>query len=251
MGRAAWVSPESFPTLGADEVHVWQSRLSEQAARLAALRPLLNAQERQRASRFRADRDRDDYTVARGLLRMLIGRYENVDPRDVAFEYAEQGKPALARVRSGLEFNVSHSRDLALFAFARARRVGVDVEALKRGVDHEDIARRFFTPAESSALRSLPPARRPRAFFDFWVRKEAALKAWGTGFSLALDRFEVLPAGRATHRLECPHEIADLPRDWTIRPLHPASGYRAALVVEGGACALRRLRCALAAVEAG
>ncbi|MGE5095046.1 MAG: 4'-phosphopantetheinyl transferase family protein [Betaproteobacteria bacterium] len=245
MAFAGWETPETFPVLGRDEVHVWRSRTGEHAARLPALRLLLSRDESERAARFRARRDGDEYTITRALLRLLIGGYEGIPARAVRLDYTGEGKPVLA-ARDGaspLQFNVSHSGGLALFAFARARRVGVDVEALNRRVDHDDIAQRFFTPAESSALCALPPVRRSSAFFDCWVRKEAALKAWGTGFSLALDRFEVLNAGARMRALECPNELPDLPRRWTIRSLRPGAGYRAALVVEGGGCAVRRLRC--------
>ncbi|HET9651750.1 MAG TPA: hypothetical protein VFP36_06150, partial [Usitatibacter sp.] len=162
MGRAAWVTPGRFPALAPDEVHVWQSRTSEHAVHVDELRSLLSPEETARAARFRAQRDADEYTIARATLRLLIGGYDGVAPWGVVLDYTEQGKPVLASRASGLEFNVSHSRGLALFAFARSRRVGVDVEALERQVDHDDIAQRFFTAAESSALRALPAARRPR-----------------------------------------------------------------------------------------
>lgn len=243
MDAGAWECPRGFPALRFDEVHVWRASLSGQLAGIDRLDALLDAQERGRAARFRAPRARDRFIVARALLRELLGRYASIAPERVAFAYGERGKPALASCgATPLEFNVSHSGDVALFAFARGRRVGVDVEALAAGVAHEDIPERFFTAREAALLRALPRERQPEAFFDCWVRKEAALKAWGTGLALALDAFEVLPASE-TAELECPREAAGLPRRWWMRALDAGAGYRAAVVVEGPACALRRLAC--------
>jgi 4'-phosphopantetheinyl transferase len=241
MGASAWECPRSFPALGRDEVHVWRSSMVEHGVVLARLRPLLSPEEARQAERFRFERDRDRFTIGRAILRLLVGRYQALAAGAVTFSHGPQGKPFLPACGPPLEFNVSHSDDLALFAFARGRRVGVDIEAVRPAVAREDIPERFFTAEEAAFLRALPPERQPEAFFDCWVRKEAAIKAWGVGLSLALDRFTVGTGECDCAELECPREAGDSPSRWSMRALDAGSGYRAALVFEGRDCSLRRL----------
>jgi 4'-phosphopantetheinyl transferase len=93
------------------------------------------------------------------------------------------GKPALARSRANLHlsFNVSHCEDVALYAFAYGREVGVDVEAIRLIRDADAIATRFFSSRENDTYRALAPCDKPIGFFNCWTRKEAFIKALGDG----------------------------------------------------------------------
>lgn len=130
---------------------------------------------------------------------------------------------------------MSHSCDVALIAVARDREVGVDVERLRDGVDLEGIARRFFSPTEVSALLALPQHHRQEAFFSCWTRKEAYIKARGSGLSMPLDGFDVslapdAPAALLTTR----PDPMDATR-WSLYSFDPALAYLAALAVERAA----------------
>jgi 4'-phosphopantetheinyl transferase len=100
-----------------------------------------------------------------------------------------------------LNFNLSHSAGLALYAFARDQEVGVDVERVRFDIEHEQIAERFFSPYERSVLRSLPAEEKAETFFACWTRKEAFIKAHGEGLSLPLDQFDVSLASGEPARL--------------------------------------------------
>jgi len=150
----------------------------------------LSSDERARGARFVFEAHRRRFTAARCLLRELLGELLETAPAELRFEYGVAGKPALAWPKAELRFNVSHSGDQAVFAFARDVEIGVDIEEA-RGVDHAAIAQRFFSPAECEALRSLPAERRSRGFFEIWTRKEAFVKARGGGLTIALDSFDV------------------------------------------------------------
>ena len=126
--------------------------------------------------------------MARGTLRALLGRFLDADPRSLSFAYGPHGKPALEGVP--LAFNLSHSADLALIALAREGELGVDVEAIRERVNIEEVAT-TFAPPETAALLAVPEEARRDAFFAAWTRKEAYIKAIGTGFSLAPHRFVV------------------------------------------------------------
>jgi 4'-phosphopantetheinyl transferase len=230
-----WASPPHPLVLEADAVHVWAAPLDPPAAAVGRNAALLAPDERTRAERFRFDRDRRRFTVARGVLRTLLGRYLATDPRAVAFRYESHGKPVLADAFAahGIRFNVSHSGEMALFAFARGRELGVDVEEVRRMEDGLDIAERFFSQAEVAAFRALPDEIRDDAFFNCWTRKEAYIKAVGEGLSFPLHVFDVSLAPGEPARLLASRDPQQAER-WSLRGLpDPAPGYRAALVVEG------------------
>jgi 4'-phosphopantetheinyl transferase len=104
-----------------------------------------------------------------------------------------RGKPALSRrfANSDLRFNVSHSEDVAVYAFSRGREIGVDVEAVRELRDADDIAVRFFSRRENEAYLALDPRDRLLGFFNCWTRKEAFIKALGDGLYYPLDCFDV------------------------------------------------------------
>jgi 4'-phosphopantetheinyl transferase len=200
------------------------------------LAAFLSDDETERAARFKFDRDRRLYTAAHAALRSLLSVYLSVEAGDIRFFSADNGKPALAppHAASGLEFNLSHSSELALVAVARGKVLGVDVEYSKRNFDFEEIARRFFTGREVAALLELPQPLQRAAFFKCWTSKEAFLKAKGTGLSGKLDEVEItLPAA---HRVQVNASVPG----WSLSELSPGLEYEGALVVEGPP---RKIRC--------
>lgn len=230
-----WGAPPPAPELADGVVHVWAAPLDPPADTVRRRAALLAPDERARADRFRFDRDRRRFTVARGVLRSLLGRYLGTDPRSVAFRYESHGKPVLgdAFAAHGIRFNVSHSGEMALYAFARGRELGVDVEEVRRMEDGLDIAERFFSEAEVAAFRALPEEIRDDAFFNCWTRKEAYIKAVGEGLSFPLHVFDVSLAPGEPARLLASRDPQQAER-WSLRGLpDPAPGYRAAIVVEG------------------
>ena len=196
---------------------------------------MLTVDERQRAERYIFERDRTHFVVARGLLRVLLGRYLRQEPQYLRFTYGPHGKPALATDTGGgaLGFNVSHSHGLALYAVTRGREVGVDVERIRPEVAQEKIAERFFSPREVTVLRALPTPLQAAAFFACWTRKEAYIKAKGEGLALPLDQFDVSLApgepAALSHTAWDPQEAAC----WALQDLAPAPGYRAAVAGAG------------------
>jgi 4'-phosphopantetheinyl transferase len=177
--------------------------------------------------------------VARGALRAILARYLATSPSELRFDYGRHGKPALdaARNAGDLRFNLAHSGGVALYGVTRGRDLGVDVE-WHRSRDEDGLAERFFSRRETAALRALPPASRPAAFYACWSRKEAYIKATGLGLTAALDRFSValgpdeVPA--LLHVEDDPQEAGR----WALVNLDVDEGYAAALCVEGPAGAV-------------
>ena len=213
------------------DVVVTRPVLGREVARAAAA--LLSDAERQRASRFLFDRDRDRFIVGRARLRQLLAARLGTRPESVELVYGAHGKPALARrfADSDLRFNVSHCDDVTLYAFSCGREIGVDVEAVRVIGDADGIAARFFSLRENQAYCALEPRDRPLGFFQCWTRKEAFIKALGDGLSYALDRFDVsLGPGEPAEILR----VETTPGDccgWRMESLSPAPGFVAAVVI--------------------
>lgn len=216
------------------EVPLWVVDLDCSPERPSALLECLSSDERARAGRFRFDRDRRRYVVARAALRRVLGNVVGVPASQIAFEYGPYGKPALASPAGArVEFNVSHCEGLALIAVAAGRRVGVDLERVAAGASRQPIAERFFSPTEIAALRALPVASQDEAFFACWTRKEAYIKARGEGLSIPLDAFSVsLGPGEPAALLDGPGGRDGI-QTWSLTSLTPAPGFIAAVAVEG------------------
>jgi 4'-phosphopantetheinyl transferase len=227
-------------TIGARDVHIWHARLDWAAADIRRVESWLSADERQRAHRFRFDRDRNRFIVRRAVLRALLGEHLGIAASSVAFVYGAHGKPAVAAPfdRRRLSFSASHSQDLAAVGVALDRPLGVDVEWMKPLVDLEAIARRFFAEREVIALKRVAPEERVQAFFNCWTRKEAFVKASGEGLTRPLDSFEVSLAPDEPARLLYSADAHERSQ-WTLQTFAPAPGYVGAIAAAGHDWALR------------
>lgn len=223
--------------LNDDEIDVWLAPLDAEDADEAER--VLSADERERAARFRFASDRQHFVAARARLRIILGKYLQIEPRRIAFDYNKYGKPALgAEAQSNIKFNVSHSGDLALFAFARGREIGVDIERVNADFADEAMARECLTRREIERFRALFGIERERFFFDCWTRKEALVKACGEGLSLAANRIETNAFAESPAVLGA-RAAESAPTFWSVQPLPQISGYAAALAVEGARLRLR------------
>jgi 4'-phosphopantetheinyl transferase len=220
----SWRSPTTFPTLQTNQVHVWRASLKRNARELAELLNLLNFQEKERAAKFISEQAKNNFIVARRILRSLLAKYLHVKPQDLVFQQGQHGKLYLES--SILQFNISHSHDLALFIFALHQPVGIDVEFIRDDFDFIPIAQRFFSKKETADLLALPPDQQLHAFFNCWSRKEAFIKAIGKGIFFALDEFSVEVSNKQKGRLQL--QITDQEfnaKDWSLEALNPVDGY--------------------------
>ena len=230
-----WLAPPETLALGNDEVHVWRATLDQTPSQIQSFRHNLAADELARAERFHFEKDREHFIVARGVLRAILGRYLNRAPEGLSFCYSVHGKPALAGESGGdaIRFNVSHSHGIALYAVTRGREVGVDLERIRSNLAVAEIAERFFSRREAAMLRTLSTEAQCEAFFRFWTRKEACLKARGEGLSSPLDQIDVLPAPGKPDAVPGAQPDSSEASRWSLQELVPAPGYVAALAVEG------------------
>ena len=185
-----------FPTdpLSLHRVQVWVVFLPHVRNCLGALHGLLSPEESRRAARLVFEQDQERFILTHGILRILLGQYLNQEPASLGFRYGAHGKPGLNAAESSPEslcFNLSHSGDYCLCAFALSRQVGVDIEMVRSNVECLQLAERFFARREYEDLRKAAEEVRRALFYRYWTCKEAYLKARGLGLSSGLDRIEV------------------------------------------------------------
>ncbi len=237
MSAAMYPIARSQFQLACDEVHSWCARLDVPAETAARLYETLGPDERARCARFRFERDRQRFIVARGVLRELLALYFQTDPDRVSFVYSAFGKPDLGpEFGDRLKFNLSHSAELALIAVAVDSDVGVDLEYVRTEVECDEIARSFFSAAEADQITALPSDLRAEAFFGCWTKKEAYLKSRGESLATALNTLAVpLTTGSADHSSDVcvATNGGDAAKHWSLFTLRPAPGYIGALAVEG------------------
>ena len=216
-------------------MQLWRADLDVLAPHEPRWQQILSADEQKRAARFHFAKDRQHFSAARAILRMILGSYLDVDPAKVDFLYSQKEKPYLAvrHAEKGITFNVSHSGGIALYAFARRMEIGLDVECISREVEVESIARRFFSQCEQQQLLKLPASERVEAFFRCWTRKEAYIKATGDGLSLPLSQFDVsLQPDDKDALMATRPESAEAKR-WLLCEVPAGAGYVAALCARG------------------
>jgi 4'-phosphopantetheinyl transferase len=223
-----WSDAPTEPRLGDGDVHIWRAFLDREHAAPDFWERVLTAQERERASRFVFARDRKHFIAGRGILRAILGLYLRTPAATIELAYGPEGKPTLGGNADPLRFNLSHSQGLAVYAFSRTREIGIDLEAIRSGVTGQEIAEHYFSAKELAELRSLPREQQDEGFFLCWTRKEAYIKARGSGLAIPLDSFDVsLTPGMPVEL------VADDSARWTLRSFLPAEGYAGAVVAEG------------------
>jgi 4'-phosphopantetheinyl transferase len=232
----SWLLASCAPALSALDVHLWRAALDLEPADLEGFEKTLTPEERARAARFHFPKDRKRFVARRGLLREILACYLGREPGKLQLRCRPGGKPFLLGDFGAheLHFNLAHSAGLALYAIARHREVGVDLERIQPHLADQQVAERFFSRQESLALRTQPAGLRVQAFFNCWTRKEAYLKARGEGLLAPLDSFDVSLS---------PDQPATLlsvdDGRWSLYALTPAPGFAAAVVLEGSNCNLR------------
>ena len=235
-----WSEPPESLSLATGEVHVWRVELEQPDHLLEKFRETLEEHELHRADRFHFEKHRRHFVAGRGALRQLLAQYLDTKPEAFRLSYGAYGKPLLdgEHKDSRLRFNMSHSHEVALFAFAEDRELGVDVEHIRADFASEDIARRFFSRREVETFNTLPQHDQVAAFFRCWTRKEAFIKVIGLGLSQPLDQFDVtLVAEQPAALLWVSGDDASR---WSLYDLEVGGDYAGALAVEGQ---VSRIRC--------
>ena len=226
--------PDDPECLAQKEIHLWMIDLDQSACDPETL----SQDEEARAARFVRPQDRRRFRVAHSSVRGILGRYLRQPAASLAFESNTAGKPFLQGLgRShGIFFNLAHSDRHALLAVTSDREVGVDIEIARVFEDLPGMARQIMSSAEWHRFRSIPPESAHDAFFGLWTRKEALLKAVGTGFLSDPREVNLGLANNETAVVTFRETI------WSVEPVAIVSWAKAAIAVEGALPVIRIFR---------
>jgi 4'-phosphopantetheinyl transferase len=219
------------PALPTGECHVWWADVQPLPEPFLAL---LNAVETERAGRFVALPERDRFVMGCVVSRLALGRYLDLSPAEVPLRRVcpqcggPHGRPEVEG--SDIQVSVTHSAERVLVAFCRGGRVGVDVERVRTDLDTAGLARMVLSAVERGELAGADPQAATRAFFTYWSRKEALLKAAGCGLRKAMTELAVSPPGAPARLLWWTGEPA-VPPDPVLLDLDAGEGWAAALAL--------------------
>jgi 4'-phosphopantetheinyl transferase len=180
--------------------------------------------------------------MARIALRTILSAYVRCHPRQLVFGQNAFGKPYLSLlIPHYLQFNQSHSADQLLCVVSHTHAVGIDIERIDRSIAISALAPMLFSAPEQALFDTLPPARQHEYLFANWTRKEALVKALGTGISTPLPSIAIQPGLDQAQQLVETGDRAMFPRHWSVYDLAVMPEYAAAVVIEGTDCRPRPL----------
>lgn len=231
MSSAVVIPPLDIPPLDPDEVHVWTVSTEATAEETEALVASLSPHEQHRAARMRLPDVRRDFIVGRARVRHVLGRYVDQPAHELDVVTRVDDKPLLAGAPGWFDFSFTRCGGWHACAVGRDRRIGIDVECLTDAHDASAIAATYASPAESAWIRDLPPTRRRAAVADLWTKKEAFVKAVGTGLLAPLHAFSVPLEGDGF--VDAPLAEARRRHQWMLRSFTPARGVTGAVAAEG------------------
>jgi len=216
-------------------VRLWWCSLERSDADYTRLADALSNAEHVRAARFGTDELRRRWKVGRGTLRLLLGRELGIAPEAVALRRGPRGRPELDDPSWRVDFNVSHTRGMALVAIGRglpeATRIGVDIEHEERAVGADRLATKFLTPRERASIETLDVQARRRRFLRHWTCKEAMSKATGDGLAAPFRHLDV-DLGAGPHLVTGPPPYN--PAAWTLHVIDAPAGFLATMAIWHG-----------------
>ncbi len=188
-------------TKAVPKIDVWIWSLESPTGSAPVGADVLDSGEQARAARFVRQIDRERFIAAHVRMREILADYAGLAPSALRFGTTGRAKPVLA---DGPAFNLSHSGGYAALAVApdhdeTALPLGLDIEA-HRPIEPR-VADITFSKAELSDLAALSGQEWRDGFFRCWTRKEAVIKALGTGLYMDLASFDVTLAAQDKARL--------------------------------------------------
>jgi 4'-phosphopantetheinyl transferase len=191
---------------------------------------LLHTDEIERGGRYHRKDDRLRSLYTRSLLRILVGRYTNQNPSSIRLTKGVRNKPELSE-NFGLHLNATHSGNWILLAIGKYR-VGIDIEEVKTCFTFTDVIPFSFSNQERQYIEA--DGKSSVRFYELWTRKEALVKAIGSGID---ENFPQVPSLTGLHEWET--SKSETAEDWTINSFYVAEGYQAAIAYN---CSCRHLQ---------
>ncbi|CAK1721143.1 4'-phosphopantetheinyl transferase [Vibrio crassostreae] len=180
-------------------VDLWLCSLSDLRDDIGSkshLKQTLTADEIAKVERYRVPSSQVQALYVRNYLRKVLSSYSDLMPEAWRFEYGEKGKPSLVaeqQLKTGLNFNISHSKEHLLVAVCQREgkrvQLGVDIEHARSSTNIDSIMKHYFSDKELADLLKLSKELQRERFFDLWALKESYIKATGRGLATSLRSF--------------------------------------------------------------
>lgn len=212
-----------------NEIHIYCTRTDLNENELNSFRKVLSEDENTKAERYKFSYLKNNYTACRGFLREILSGYTGINPSYIKFSYSEFGKPFLKD--SNIRFNVSHSGDTGIIAVNLENELGIDIELIREVQDLISLSERFFSKLEITELLKTDSGKLTDSFFYCWTRKEAFIKAVGTGLQYPLNSFSVSVTGDADPEItEIANDFTEA-RKWKLYNIVTAHNYISSLAI--------------------
>ncbi|XOV79512.1 MAG: 4'-phosphopantetheinyl transferase family protein [Aestuariibacter sp.] len=228
---------------GSNFINLWFTRDKEvcEPRLIRQYMSVLAADERDRMSRFRFEKDRHQFLVTRAALRTILSKYQPaIAPSEWIFDKNPYGRPYICARQNSQEmyFNLSHSKNMIVIAISNLPQIGIDVEASDRMGSHQDVARSFFSETEVQQMIQLSTSARNDRFIDLWTLKEAYIKACGMGLSIPLNEFSFIINSLGDIRVRFDPKRKDIPSSWNFWQILPGTEHKVAMALKSNTFAV-------------
>jgi len=212
-----------------ETVELWHGKVTAGDAHYQAYWRVLDEAEQMHAGKIKNALLHKRYVEVHGRLRNLLAKILNQSPEKIRIKKAEHGKPYLADYPE-LAFNLSHTADRLMIAVGRDCQLGVDIEICKPRVNLSGLVNKCFAEEEIAYWTQLPETQKNQAFYRYWTRKEAFVKATGHGIALGLDQCVINPE-KPTEFLRVP-DLCGQASAWHVLDIELGEGVCSALVAD-------------------
>lgn len=183
-----WKPFTGCKSIGEESIHIFKCRISDSYVKIEnCYKNELSKKELLKSERFLHIKDKQTYIVAKYTLRSLLSLFLNKPAKDIEFHTRGNKKPGI----SGMEFNISHSRDYVMIALS-LNHIGIDIEFIDRDFNYKNLLNDCFDVAEQQFIDQNANDSLVN-FYMLWTRKEAVLKASGEGLTADLRTLNCIP----------------------------------------------------------
>lgn len=208
-----------------NECHIWTIKLDLICNQ--KFYSMLSKKEKSIADKFYFKKDRNAYIISHFAMKNILSNYLSIPLNKIEYKYTKYKKPFLDKRinKKNINFNLSHSKDLAILGVALNYDIGIDIEKINKKIKYKEVARNFFSRKEIEQLEKTSLSKKRDFFFNCWTKKESYLKFLGNGIlSLSNDlEISVFQKKRTSKKTKCAFFIYEL-------NIHPE--YKAAVTLE-------------------
>ena len=222
-------------------VDIWRLSLDEDIGDAAPFLDCLNREEQSRADTLKAPHRRKQFIMVQACLKKILAGIINKKESRIHLPRTGHGKPYIDEQFQGerIYFTLAHSNGQAVIALTLGQELGVDIEKINPDRDCRSLSRRFFSAREQAALSWLEDDELCSAFYACWARKEAFIKAEGSGVAYGLGSFDVSVAVHSGPSEITLHRAVGMHKPWFNISLECEPDYAGALAVPDAGVGLR------------